>query len=66
MRGQRHVPTVLLWTASVHTRYSLGRYMPTNIALDAIRTPRLKVGRPGHAARCASSARRERVHQPDR
>lgn len=28
----------LLWTSSVHTRYFLRRYMPTNIALDAIRT----------------------------
>lgn len=30
----------LLWTASVHTRYYLRRYMPTNIALDAIRSRR--------------------------
>ena len=30
----------LIWTASVHTRYFLRRYMPTNIALDAIRTRR--------------------------
>ena len=29
----------LIWTASVHTRYFLRRYMPTNIVLDAIRTP---------------------------
>lgn len=37
----------LLWTASVHTRYYLRRYMPTNIALDAIRTRRgLKWGVP--------------------
>lgn len=28
----------LLWAASVHTRYYLRRYMPTNIALDVIRT----------------------------
>ena len=37
----------LLWAASVHTRYYLRRYMPTNIALDAIRTRRgLKWGVP--------------------
>jgi len=37
----------LLWEASVHTRYFLRRYMPTNIALDAIRTRRgLKWGVP--------------------
>lgn len=30
----------LLWSGSVHTRYFLRRYMPTNILLDAIRTPR--------------------------
>lgn len=37
----------LIWTASVHTRYFLGRYMPTNILLDAIRTRRgLKWGLP--------------------
>lgn len=30
----------LIWTASVHTRYYLRRYMPTNIVLDAIRTRR--------------------------
>ena len=37
----------LLWVASVHTRYFLRRYMPTNIALDAIRTRRgLKWGVP--------------------
>lgn len=36
-----------MWTASVHTRYFLRRYMPTNIALDAIRTRRgLKWGVP--------------------
>ena len=29
-----------MWTASVHTRYFLRRYMPTNIALDAILTRR--------------------------
>lgn len=29
----------LLWTGSVHTRNFLRRYMPTNILLDAIRTP---------------------------
>lgn len=29
----------LLWAASIHTRYYLRRYMHTNIALDAIRTP---------------------------
>ena len=36
MRG----PTMLrlLWAASVHTRYFLRRYMPTNILLDLIRT----------------------------
>src|SRR5690606_31690395 len=37
----------LLWAASAHTRYYLRRYMPTNIALDAIRTRRgLKWGAP--------------------
>lgn len=38
MRG----PTMLrlLWAASVHTRYFLRRYMPTNILLDLIRTRR--------------------------
>src|SRR5690625_6715242 len=37
----------LLWTGSVHTRNFLRRYMPTNILLDAIRTPRgLKWGVP--------------------
>ncbi|MGO1920319.1 MAG: hypothetical protein ACTH07_03030 [Microbacterium sp.] len=37
----------LLWAASVHTRYFLRRYMPTNILLDAIRTRRgLKWGVP--------------------
>lgn len=37
----------LLWAASVHTRYFLRRYMPTNILLDAIRTHRgLKWGIP--------------------
>jgi hypothetical protein len=37
----------LLWAASAHTRYYLRRYMPTNIALDAIRTRRgLKWGVP--------------------
>lgn len=37
----------LLWVASVHARYFLRRYMPTNIALDAIRTRRgLKWGVP--------------------
>lgn len=37
----------LLWAASVHTRYYLRRYMPTNVALDAIRTRRgLKWGVP--------------------
>lgn len=37
----------LIWTASVHTRYFLRRYMPTNILLDAIRTRRgLKWGVP--------------------
>ncbi len=30
----------LLWAASVHTRYFLRRYMPTNILLDLIRTRR--------------------------
>lgn len=30
----------LLWAASGHTRYYLRRYMPTNVALDAIRTRR--------------------------
>lgn len=37
----------LLWVLSVRTRYYLRRYMPTNIALDAIRTRRgLKWGVP--------------------
>lgn len=37
----------LLWAGSVHTRYFLRRYMPTNILLDAIRTRRgLKWGIP--------------------
>jgi len=38
----------LLWALSAHARYYLRRYMPTNIALDAIRTRRgLKWGIPG-------------------
>ncbi|GAB3536005.1 hypothetical protein GCM10027403_15220 [Arthrobacter tecti] len=37
----------LIWTASVHTRHFLRRYMPTNVLLDAIRTRRgLKWGVP--------------------
>ncbi|SDS38722.1 hypothetical protein SAMN04489751_1898 [Brevibacterium sandarakinum] len=37
----------LIWTASIHTRCFLRRYMPTNILLDAIRTRRgLKWGVP--------------------
>lgn len=38
----------LIWVASVHTRYFLRRYMPTNILLDAIRSRRrgLKWGVP--------------------
>ena len=37
----------LIWAASIRTRYFLRRYMPTNIALDAIRTRRgLKWGVP--------------------
>lgn len=37
----------LLWNGSVHTRYFLRRYMPTNILLDLIRTRRgLKWGIP--------------------
>lgn len=37
----------LLWAASVRNRYFLRRYMPTNIALDLIRTRRgLKWGIP--------------------
>jgi len=37
----------LLWALSTHARYYLRRYMPTNIALDAIRTRRgLKWGVP--------------------
>ncbi len=36
-----------IWMASAHTRYFLRRYMPTNIALDAMRTrPGLKWGVP--------------------
>ena len=30
----------LIWALSVHTRYFLRRYMPTNILLDTIRTRR--------------------------
>ena len=37
----------LLWALSVRIHYYLRRYMPTNIALDAIRTRRgLKLGLP--------------------
>lgn len=37
----------LLWIASVHSRYFLRRYMPTNILLDLIRSRRgLKWGLP--------------------
>lgn len=38
----------LIWAVSVHTRYFLRRYMPTNLLLDAIRTRRrgLKWGIP--------------------
>lgn len=37
----------MLWALSAHARYDLRRYMPTNIALDAIRTRRgLKWGIP--------------------
>lgn len=37
----------LLWVLSAHAHYYLRRYMPTNIALDAIRTRRgLKWGIP--------------------
>lgn len=37
----------LLWALSAHARYYLRRYMPTNIALDAIRARRgLKWGIP--------------------
>ncbi|MDS2172372.1 sulfate permease [Nesterenkonia sp. CL21] len=37
----------LIWAASVHIRYFLRRYMPTNILLDLIRTRRgLKWGVP--------------------
>ncbi len=37
----------LLWALSAHARYYLRRYMPTDIALDAIRTRRgLKWGIP--------------------
>lgn len=44
----------LLWALSAHARYYLRRYMPTNIALDAIRTRRgLKWGTP----RCSSPRR---------
>ncbi|WJG12380.1 hypothetical protein PWF70_17530 [Gordonia sp. Swx-4] len=36
-----------IWIASAHTRDFLRRYMPTNVALDAIRTrPGLKWGVP--------------------
>ncbi len=36
-----------IWIASIHTRYFLRRYMPTNILLDLIRTRRgLKWGIP--------------------
>ena len=37
----------MIWNASVHVRYFMWRYMPSNIALDAIRTRRgLKWGVP--------------------
>ena len=37
----------LIWSASVHIRYFMRRYLPTNITLDAIRTRRgLKWGLP--------------------
>lgn len=37
----------LIWIASMHVRYFLRRYMPSNIALDVIRTRRgLKWGIP--------------------
>jgi hypothetical protein len=37
----------LLWIASLHTRYFMRRYMPTNILLDLIRSRRrLKWGLP--------------------
>lgn len=38
----------LLWPASVHTRYFLRRYMPTNVLIDAVRSRRdgLKWGVP--------------------
>lgn len=37
----------LIWIASVHVRYCLRRYMPSNIVLDLIRTRRgLKFGLP--------------------
>ncbi|HWV50645.1 MAG TPA: sulfate permease [Microbacterium sp.] len=37
----------LIWIASVHVRYFLRRYMPTNVVLDLIRTRRgLKYGVP--------------------
>jgi hypothetical protein len=38
----------LIWTISVHVRTFMRRYMPTNIALDALRSRRgLKWGIPG-------------------
>lgn len=44
---RNEIVILLLWTGSVHTRNFLRRYMPTNILLDAIRTPRgLKWGVP--------------------
>lgn len=49
----------LLWAASGHTRYYLRRYMPTNVAIDAIRTRRgLKWGVPAMllAAPCLLAA----------
>ena len=37
----------LIWIASVHVRYFLRRYMPSNVVLDLIRTRRgLKFGLP--------------------
>lgn len=43
----------LIWIASVHVRYCLRRYMPSNIVLDLIRTRRgVEVRASGDAAGC--------------
>jgi len=57
----------LLWALSAHDRYYLRRYMPTNIALDAIRTRcGLKWGIPVMLLCRAVLPRRELLSHPDR